>query len=170
MRTIRNGQATFAFERCFWRTSQYQCCRCWGPSRLYLSWSFIYSYTSNRYKVEPFFWSSSVNWIPSRYQDDLRLGEGDRKSDVHFVHTEQVFELSLDITITLSFPRAMKWEAQYHLPISQIMRVNTTISLSSAQSTHPSEEVIDTQRPLAIRSGSFFIFLSTANYHISSSR
>ncbi|KAG1811017.1 hypothetical protein EV424DRAFT_1542734 [Suillus variegatus] len=30
-----------------------------------------------KYNIEPFFFSSSTNWIPSRYREDVRHGEGD---------------------------------------------------------------------------------------------
>ncbi|KAF8463036.1 hypothetical protein JB92DRAFT_3136636 [Gautieria morchelliformis] len=43
-----------------------------------------------RYNVEPFFWTSSVNWIPSRYQENVQPKKGDH------------------ITITLKFPRAAR--------------------------------------------------------------
>ena len=33
-----------------------------------------------RYNIEPFFFTSSVNWIPSRYQESASHGEGDRQS------------------------------------------------------------------------------------------
>ncbi|KAF8892905.1 hypothetical protein BD779DRAFT_1467977 [Infundibulicybe gibba] len=33
-----------------------------------------------RYNIEPFFFSSSLNWIPSRYQEDVQAGIGDRSS------------------------------------------------------------------------------------------
>jgi hypothetical protein len=32
-----------------------------------------------RYNIEPFFLSSSLNWIPSRYQEDLQPGKEDRE-------------------------------------------------------------------------------------------
>ncbi|KAG6895827.1 hypothetical protein C0992_012272, partial [Termitomyces sp. T32_za158] len=32
---------------------------------------------ASRYDIEPFFWSSSLNWIPSRYQENPVAGEGD---------------------------------------------------------------------------------------------
>jgi len=39
----------------------------------------------HRYNIEPFFFTSSVNWIPSRYQEALSPEEGDRKSKTfHF--------------------------------------------------------------------------------------
>ncbi|KAG2347012.1 hypothetical protein BDR05DRAFT_958450 [Suillus weaverae] len=34
-----------------------------------------------KYNIEPFFFTSSTNWIPSRYQEDVRHGVGDRTSD-----------------------------------------------------------------------------------------
>ena len=107
-----------------------------------------------------------MNWIPSRYQEDPRSGEGDRKSYNHFVPTERIIERFLDITITLSFPRVTKQEASSNSPIRQITRINTAMSLRSAQSTQPVEDVIDTQRPLPIlRSGSSSTFLANS-YHI----
>jgi len=35
---------------------------------------------NTRFKIEPFFFSSSLNWIPSRYQEDVRHNQGDRES------------------------------------------------------------------------------------------
>lgn len=34
---------------------------------------------NTRFKIEPFFFSSSLNWIPSRYQEDVRHKQGDRE-------------------------------------------------------------------------------------------
>jgi len=34
----------------------------------------------HRYNIEPFFFTSSVNWIPSRYQEAFSHGSGDRNS------------------------------------------------------------------------------------------
>ncbi|KIJ45140.1 hypothetical protein M422DRAFT_46945 [Sphaerobolus stellatus SS14] len=42
-----------------------------------------------KFNVEPFFWTSSVNWIPSRYQENPKSGKGDH------------------ITVILKFPRAI---------------------------------------------------------------
>ncbi|KAF5350705.1 hypothetical protein D9756_008756 [Leucocoprinus leucothites] len=42
-----------------------------------------------KFNIEPFFWSSSLNWIPSRYQEDPQAGTGDH------------------ITICLTFLRSM---------------------------------------------------------------
>ena len=32
-----------------------------------------------RFNIEPFFWSSSLNWIPSRFQEETREKIGDRE-------------------------------------------------------------------------------------------
>jgi hypothetical protein len=34
---------------------------------------------STSFNIEPFFFSSSLNWIPSRFQEEVRAGEKDRK-------------------------------------------------------------------------------------------
>ncbi|KAG2114131.1 hypothetical protein DEU56DRAFT_919629 [Suillus clintonianus] len=64
-----------------------------------------------RYNIEPFFFTSSINWIPSRYQEAPRHGEGDH------------------ITITLPFirtigkaqdsqqPRTDSWDSEANTPI-----------------------------------------------------
>lgn len=35
--------------------------------------------TFDSYNIEPFYFSSSLNWIPSRFQEDIQDGKGDRK-------------------------------------------------------------------------------------------
>ena len=41
---------------------------------------FEYSYKHKlRYNIEPFFWSSSLNWIPSRFQEEIQDNVGDRE-------------------------------------------------------------------------------------------
>ncbi|KAG0693594.1 hypothetical protein DFH29DRAFT_1007170 [Suillus ampliporus] len=51
-----------------------------------------------RYNIEPFFFSSSTNWIPSRYQEEVQHGKGDH------------------ITVTLPFIRTMGKEKHPTLP------------------------------------------------------
>jgi len=48
-----------------------------------------------KYVIEPFFWTSSVNWIPSRYQENPHAGQDDH------------------ITITLKFVRAARLELAF---------------------------------------------------------
>jgi len=123
------------------------------------------------YTIEPFFFSSSLNWIPSRYQEDVRAEKGDRTLFCVACALPTIHGLS-DITITLTFLRTMP--ALPVLPPS-ISRSATNIAndTSSArrQSSHvvpdehynldivPDEfqttEVIDTQAPLNLRSGMF---------------
>jgi hypothetical protein len=50
---------------------------CW-PDCLSLTHSII------RYNIEPFFWSSSLNWIPSRFQADIQPQIGDSKQKVSY--------------------------------------------------------------------------------------
>ncbi|KAF9445046.1 hypothetical protein P691DRAFT_676454 [Macrolepiota fuliginosa MF-IS2] len=79
------------------------------------------------FNVQPLFWSSSLNWLPSRYQEDARPGEGDH------------------IMICLTFLRSIRKEPKdYDLDASD----------QSVHSTRPatSETTIDTQGPLHLSS------------------
>lgn len=60
-----------------------------------------------RFNIEPFFWSSSLNWIPSRYQENPIPGKGDRGwfRGIHGI--KQLTQLFVDITICLTFLRSM---------------------------------------------------------------
>ncbi|EGN97186.1 hypothetical protein SERLA73DRAFT_183836 [Serpula lacrymans var. lacrymans S7.3] len=100
-----------------------------------------------QYNIEPFFFSSSVNWIPSRYQEEIKLGEGDH------------------ITITLPFIRAVK------CPLSQsettsiyppIFKKTHLISRSSIDA----QQIIDTQSPLYLRSSQYILMLDLLSIHM----
>jgi len=41
----------------------------------------------HRYNIEPFFFTSSVNRIPSRYQEPFSQGKGDRKSNIYILES-----------------------------------------------------------------------------------
>jgi len=41
----------------------------------------------HRYNIEPFFFTSSVNRIPSRYQEAFSHGKGDRKPKVYILES-----------------------------------------------------------------------------------
>ena len=59
------------------RTLPRTCCRYWTQG----AWpvTSVYSiFMAPRYNIEPFFFASSANWIPSWYQEDLHPEEGDR--------------------------------------------------------------------------------------------
>src|ERR1700691_1363750 len=81
---------------------------------------------SNRYNVEPFFFSSSINWIPSRYQVSIsrsrfcgyvfnttRMQEnalpkiGDRVYINSSIKDTFTLNKPVDITVTLTFIRTM---------------------------------------------------------------
>ncbi|KIK99660.1 hypothetical protein PAXRUDRAFT_30370 [Paxillus rubicundulus Ve08.2h10] len=103
-----------------------------------------------KYNIEPFFFSSSANWIPSRYQEDPKPGEGDH------------------ITVVLPFIRAMK--NRRPITRARVISEQTDITpptlekqsgplegmcrfyFSRAMSNFDSEEkqVIDTQVPLLL--------------------
>ncbi|KAG6809962.1 hypothetical protein H0H92_013890 [Tricholoma furcatifolium] len=83
-----------------------------------------------KYNIEPFYFSSSIGWIPSRYQEEIRPSEGDH------------------ITISLTFIRTM--QNPMILPPS----ANSSFIDNSSDGVQPKqpEQVIDTQSALFIRS------------------
>ncbi|KAI6127961.1 hypothetical protein EDD16DRAFT_1551259 [Pisolithus croceorrhizus] len=78
------------------------------------------------YNVEPFFFSSSTNWIPSRYQEDAKAGVGDH------------------ITVTLPFICTMK------KPGSRSPSVSSVGSAKSLRKTTQEVLEINTQSPLEL--------------------
>ena len=60
-----------------------------------------------RYNIEPFFFSSSLNLIPSRFQEEVKPGEGDREFLRNFCLLLPILTQSKDITITLTFLRSV---------------------------------------------------------------
>ncbi|KAG0709142.1 hypothetical protein DFH29DRAFT_216037 [Suillus ampliporus] len=70
-----------------------------------------------RYNIEPFFFSSSTNWIPSRYQEEVELGQGDH------------------ITVTLPFVRTPK-KRQTVLPPSSSLGRKSTIDVLAPLHLH----------------------------------
>jgi len=77
-----------------------------------------------KYNIEPFYFSSSIGWIPSRFQEELKPDKSDH------------------ITITLSFIRTMKNPST----------VPPGAKSSYTSLKVEKEQVIDTQTPLSIRS------------------
>ncbi|PBK90741.1 hypothetical protein ARMGADRAFT_1082467 [Armillaria gallica] len=76
------------------------------------------------YNIEPFFFSSSISWIPSRFQEE---------------------RLRVDITITLTFLKIMDY-------VNPIVASNPTSSTRN-EDTPARKRVINTQTPLVLRSG-----------------
>ncbi|KAH7882413.1 hypothetical protein F5I97DRAFT_1987033 [Phlebopus sp. FC_14] len=88
-----------------------------------------------KYNIEPFFFSSSTNWIPSRYQEDVQPRKGDH------------------ITIVLPFIRTM----QNRHPITRAQTLASVDSFTSSaekKSVHLKDQtqIIDTQAPLLLPS------------------
>ncbi|KAM6501088.1 hypothetical protein JOM56_004102, partial [Amanita muscaria] len=86
-----------------------------------------------KYNIEPFFFSSSLNWIPSRFQEDAREGVGDH------------------ITITLPFMQVVPGELVPRSDGSQ----TSSATLFSTDEDHLVTEMIDTHAPLRIKSRRF---------------
>ncbi|PPQ66789.1 hypothetical protein CVT24_008698 [Panaeolus cyanescens] len=72
-----------------------------------------------KFNIEPFFWSSSLNWIPSRFQEAPKEGEGDH------------------ITLTLTFVRSMTMDRAEQLNNSTISLINTSPSTLLGMHAHP---------------------------------
>jgi hypothetical protein len=139
-----------------------------------------------RYVVEPFFFSSSLNWIPSRYAGMLLLSSQIPSSDQHAreraskarrsyaistFYGSSVTEICLDITICLTFLRPMDNTDVTDGGSSTHSRVGTSESLMSwlpswsfFANQRGENETIDTRAPLSLRSGELNIFRSA---HIS---
>ncbi|KAJ7025538.1 hypothetical protein C8F04DRAFT_1126223 [Mycena alexandri] len=92
-----------------------------------------------KYNIEPFFFSSSINWIPARYQE--AVGDGDH------------------ITFTLTFIRCMQNPTT--MPSSPTSSYSPSIpSLQSA------DQVIDTQAPLSLSSSSHILLPDILAIHM----
>lgn len=93
-----------------------------------------------KYNIEPFFFSSSLNWIPSRYQEEVRPGKGDH------------------ITITLPFMRTMQNPVtRPPTPVETPDSVRS-IHLQPIPTVHDdSQQIIDTQAALPLRDGNILL-------------
>lgn len=94
-----------------------------------------------RYNIEPFFFSSTINGIPSRFQSHVDPGKGDH------------------ITLTLSFMRSIPYVTESDLPQEQppsaAASVNSLVTAASRRHEILPESphhIIDTQAPLPLRS------------------
>ncbi|KAG1864496.1 hypothetical protein C8R48DRAFT_773013 [Suillus tomentosus] len=91
-----------------------------------------------RYNIEPFFFTSSLNWIPSHYQEEVRSGKGDH------------------ITITLQFMRTMQNPVtRPSTPTAETP--NSLRSIPLQQISTDEHQVINTQAPLALRCGDILL-------------
>lgn len=91
-----------------------------------------------RYNIEPFFFTSSLNWIPSHYQEEVRSGKGDH------------------ITITLQFMRTMQNPVtRPSTPTAETPNSLRSIPLQHISTDEP--QVIDTQAPLSLSCGNIVL-------------
>ncbi|KAG1898680.1 cora-like Mg2+ transporter protein-domain-containing protein [Suillus fuscotomentosus] len=79
--------------------------------------SLVLRMLGTRYNIEPFFFTSSLNWIPSRYQEAPRHGEGDH------------------VTITLPFLRSQQKSQSPTDPKPLDSKTNTPIDIQAPFST-----------------------------------
>ncbi|RXW19709.1 hypothetical protein EST38_g6149 [Candolleomyces aberdarensis] len=87
-----------------------------------------------RFNIEPFFFSSSINWIPSRFQEEIQQDVGDH------------------ITLTLTFIKSMSQNKfEDHMSTSGA----PGSSIVSKKGTLLGSQKIDTQAPLILYSNDF---------------
>ena len=63
--------------------------------------------------MEPFFFSSSINSIPSQYPEDISPGVGDRRFSrlvCSSANSQRLFPFLIDVTVTLTFARPVDRE------------------------------------------------------------
>ncbi|KAF9444895.1 hypothetical protein P691DRAFT_735815 [Macrolepiota fuliginosa MF-IS2] len=110
-----------------------------------------------RYNIEPFFFSSSLNWIPSRFQEDMQPGIGDH------------------ITITLTFLRSVSTQKMPDYkaatrPYSGDMNSSSESVSSIKNGKVPQstlfEESIDTKAPLKLRYNDRYLCLDLLSVHL----
>ncbi|KAG2052254.1 hypothetical protein BDR06DRAFT_536498 [Suillus hirtellus] len=89
-----------------------------------------------RYNIEPFFFTSSINWIPSRYQEAPIHNKGDH------------------ITVTLPFVRTLRKNSQ-----------SASTSLSLSQPLHSRNAQINTQAPFPMSDGNM-LFIDLLAIHM----
>ncbi|KDR77304.1 hypothetical protein GALMADRAFT_246652 [Galerina marginata CBS 339.88] len=96
-----------------------------------------------KYNIEPFFWSSSLNWIPSRFQEEIQPGVGDH------------------ITVTLTFLRSMSNH--------DAIQLNAAFGKSTDTLKAPTllgTQTIDPHSPLALYSNNRLLVLDLLAVHL----
>ncbi|KAF9467131.1 hypothetical protein BDZ94DRAFT_1249633 [Collybia nuda] len=102
-----------------------------------------------RYNIEPFFFSSSLNWIPSRYEEEVRPKEGDH------------------ITITLTFLKSLEdSRGRRNNDSTPSLPGSVSSTIGSAERTILVEQMIDTQAPLRLRSSRRLLVLDLLSVHL----
>ncbi|KAJ3534834.1 hypothetical protein NMY22_g6750 [Coprinellus aureogranulatus] len=103
-----------------------------------------------RYNIEPFFFSSTIGWIPSRFQSNVTPNVGDH------------------ITITLTFARGQKNPDEPDMipsPMSSVFSLNTQATNPTPLTRIP-ELIIDTQAALPLRSSGIHLLPDFISLHM----
>ncbi|KIM41609.1 hypothetical protein M413DRAFT_445584 [Hebeloma cylindrosporum] len=100
-----------------------------------------------KYNIEPFFWSSSLSWIPSRFQEEIQPGVGDH------------------ITITLTFLRSMTNHDAIQLSAA-FTKSTDSLTGMGAPSTLLGKQMIDPHSPLALYSNNRLLVLDLLAVHL----
>ena len=101
-----------------------------------------------KYNIEPFYFSSSLGWIPSRYQSNAVSGVGDRSCfSLLSAPSTYLTWRRLDITITLTFARTMRNPSTVWPGPNWSMRPT---SIANRLTHEPPNMMIDTHAPLPL--------------------
>ncbi|TFK31450.1 hypothetical protein BDQ12DRAFT_694126 [Crucibulum laeve] len=100
-----------------------------------------------KFNIEPFFFSSSLNWIPSRYQEEVKPNIGDH------------------ITITLTFLRSMSNNDAVRLSAKSPYN-SSSDTLATQERSLLLTQMIDTQAPLALHSSGRLLVLDLLAVHL----
>ncbi|CAA7269923.1 unnamed protein product [Cyclocybe aegerita] len=99
-----------------------------------------------RYNIEPFFFSSSLNWIPSRFEEEVVPGIGDH------------------ITVTLTFLRSVPANTAISFSAKSPYAASSA-TLGSSGDSFLAEQMIDTQAPLELASNGRLLVLDLLSVH-----
>ncbi|KAF8236165.1 hypothetical protein L208DRAFT_1391284 [Tricholoma matsutake] len=101
-----------------------------------------------RFNIEPFFFSSSLSWIPSRFQEEVQQQKGDH------------------ITVTLTFIKSMPMQPYNRRHQGSQASFGSMSTLASQDGTLPDKQMIDTQAPLRLRSSNRQLVLDLISVHL----
>ncbi|KAG2356781.1 hypothetical protein BDR07DRAFT_420305 [Suillus spraguei] len=101
-----------------------------------------------KYNIEPFFFSSSTNWIPSRYQEEVRHGDGDH------------------ITVILPFIRITDSEKQKKMYPAMKPGEKRTIDVMSPLHLHGNPYLLLLQLCLSLSIGDHVLLIDLLAIHM----
>ena len=102
----------------------------------------------HRFDIEPFFFSSFLNWIPSRFQADFNPGVGDSTDLLSSNYFLKVIFM-IGLTITLTFLRSVSQQlSDYKAATQPYYSSSFQDSISSADSGRATKSTL-CSRPLA---------------------